>query len=72
MHFSQLLHEIRREYQREHRTYLLSVAITGIQTLIDMSYDIREINNYVDYVNVMTYDFHFYAKSTPWTGKFKL
>lgn len=28
-HFSQLLHEIRREYQREHRTYLLSVAVAA-------------------------------------------
>lgn len=29
IHFSQLLHEIRREYQREHRTYLLSVAVAA-------------------------------------------
>lgn len=28
-HFSQLLHEIRREYQREHRSYLLSVAVAA-------------------------------------------
>lgn len=69
IHFSQLLHEIRREYQREHRTYLLSVAVTGIPTLIDMSYHIQEINDNVDYVNVMSYDYHFYDRFTPWTGE---
>jgi chitinase len=34
LHFSQLLHEIRREYQREHRTYLLSVAVAGEQKIV--------------------------------------
>ncbi|XP_058444872.1 chitinase-3-like protein 2 [Malaya genurostris] len=68
MHFSQLLHEIRREYQREHRTYILSVAVAAPETIAYMSYDVREINSYADYVNIMTYDYHFYAPETPWTG----
>ncbi|XP_053688384.1 chitinase-3-like protein 2 [Sabethes cyaneus] len=68
MHFSQLLHEIRREYQREHRTYILSVAVAAPPTIAYMSYDVREINSYADYVNIMTYDYHFYAAETPWTG----
>lgn len=68
IHFAQLLHEIRREYQREHRTYLLSVAVAAPSVLVDMTYDVREINNYVDFVNIMTYDFNFYSKQTPWTG----
>lgn len=68
-HFSQLLHEIRREYQREHRTYLLSVAVAAPENLVYFGYDIEEINQYADYVNIMTYDFHFYTKETPFTGK---
>lgn len=68
MHFSQLLHEIRREYQREHRTYLLSVAVAAPATIAYLSYDVREINSYADYVNIMTYDYHFYAKEMPQTG----
>lgn len=68
MHFSQLLHEIRREYQREHRTYILSVAVAAPATIAYMSYDVREINSYADYVNIMTYDYHFYAKEMPQTG----
>ncbi|XP_055600421.1 chitinase-like protein 3 [Uranotaenia lowii] len=68
MHFSQLLHEIRREYQREHRTYILSVAVAAQATIAYLSYDVREINNYADYVNIMTYDLHFYTPGTPQTG----
>lgn len=68
MHFSQLLHEIRREYQREHRTYILSVAVAAPAIIVYMSYDVREINNYADYVNIMTYDYHFYSPDTPQTG----
>lgn len=68
IHFAQLLHEIRREYQREHRTYLLSLAVAAPSILVDLTYDVREINNYVDFVNIMTYDFNFYSKQTPWTG----
>lgn len=69
-HFTQLLHEIRREYQREHRTYLLSVAAAALEGIAYFSYDIAELNNYVDYVNLMTYDYHFYTKDTPFTGIF--
>ncbi|XP_055624502.1 chitinase-3-like protein 1 [Toxorhynchites rutilus septentrionalis] len=68
MHFSQLLHEIRREYQREHRTYILSVAVAAPATIAYLSYDVREINSYADYVNIMTYDYHFYSGFTPQTG----
>lgn len=68
IHFAQLLHEIRREYQREHRTYLLSLAVAAPSILVDLTYDVREINDNVDFVNIMTYDFHFYSKQTPWTG----
>uniref|UniRef100_A0A6B2E6R6 Putative chitinase n=1 Tax=Phlebotomus kandelakii TaxID=1109342 RepID=A0A6B2E6R6_9DIPT len=67
-HFSQLLHEIRREYQREHRTYLLTVAVAAPRPIIDVAYDVGEINSYADFINIMTYDYHFYASSSPMTG----
>lgn len=67
-HLSQLLHEIRREYQREHRTYLLSVAVAAPQGIVFYAYDIGEINQYADYVNIMTYDYHFYSRGSPFTG----
>lgn len=67
-HFSQLLREIRMEYIREKRDYLLTVAIAAPQTIVDVSYDVDQINLYVDFANIMTYDFHYYSKFTPFTG----
>lgn len=69
IHFMQLLHEIRREYQREHSIFLLSIAVAAPKVFIDMCYDVNMINENVDYVNIMTYDYHFYTKGTPYTGR---
>ncbi|XP_073834495.1 chitinase-3-like protein [Musca autumnalis] len=68
MHFSQLLYEIRQEYKRERRNYLLSLAVAAPEGISVFSYDVGEINKYADHVNIMTYDFHFYTKGTPFTG----
>lgn len=38
--------------------YLLTVALTPIIYIVELSYDIKSIRNYVDFVNLMTYDFH--------------
>lgn len=67
-HFSQLLREIRLEFIRERRGFVLSVAVAAPKTIVDISYDVSELNKYVDFINVMTYDFHFYSKLTPFTG----
>lgn len=69
IHFMQLLHEIRREYQREHSTYLLSIAVANAAVFVDMCYDVPMINENVDYVNLMSYDYNFYSKGTPYTGR---
>ncbi|XP_049868150.1 chitinase-3-like protein 2 [Pectinophora gossypiella] len=67
-HFSQLLHEIRAEYIREKRPYLLTVAVAAPKTIVDFAYDVDQLNQYVDFVNIMTYDFHYFTKFTPFTG----
>lgn len=67
-HFSQLLYEIRREYIREKRNYLLTVAVAAPEAIVDIAYDVDQINLYADYVNIMTYDFHYFTKYTPFTG----
>lgn len=67
-HFSQLLREIRVEYQREKRNYYLTVAAAAPQVIVDNAYDVDQLDLYTDYVNIMTYDFHFYSKVTPFTG----
>lgn len=67
-HFSQLLREIKAEYIREKKDYLLTVAVAAPQVIVDVAYDVDQINMYADYVNIMTYDFHSYTKFTPFTG----
>lgn len=67
-HFSQLLYEIRTEYRRERRPYLLTVAVAAVEGIAFYAYDIKFINQYVDFVNLMSYDYHFYSKWTPFTG----
>ncbi|GLV38362.1 Chitinase 11 [Carabus blaptoides fortunei] len=70
MHFSQLLNEIRQEIKRhaEKHRFLLTVAVAAPRTIVDNSYDVSYMNEYVDFVNVMSYDYHFYTKLTPYTG----
>lgn len=69
MHFSQLLYEIRQEYVRERRDYLLSVAVAAPEGIALFAYDVAELNKYADHVNLMSYDYHFYTKGTPFTGE---
>lgn len=67
-HFSQLLREIRAEYVREKRNYLLTVAVAAPEFIVDAAYDVDQLDLYTDFVNVMTYDFNFYSATTPFTG----
>ncbi|KAH8396005.1 hypothetical protein KR222_001490, partial [Zaprionus bogoriensis] len=69
MHFAQLLHEIRLEWARERQVQrLLSLAVAAPEGIAYFAYNIREINLYVDHVNLMAYDFHFYREDMPFTG----
>ncbi|KAH8421352.1 hypothetical protein KR009_002639, partial [Drosophila setifemur] len=69
MHLSQLLYEIRTEWRRERRENdILSLAVAAPEGIAIYGYDIRELNLYADYVNLMAYDFHFYREDTPFTG----
>lgn len=69
-HFSELLHEIRQEYDHDHQKYLLSVAVAAPEGIAYFAYDIPTLNKFCDYINVMSYDYHFYSKATPFTGNF--
>ncbi|XP_069703819.1 chitinase-3-like protein 2 isoform X1 [Periplaneta americana] len=68
VHFTQLLMELREELNRRHSKLLVSVAVAAPKPIIDDSYDVIQLADNVDYINVMTYDFHFYVWYLPWTG----
>lgn len=67
-HFSQLLREIRAEYVREKKDYLLTIAAAAVEVMVEYSYDVDQINLYTDFVNIMTYDYHYFTDYTPFTG----
>ncbi len=50
------------------RQLLLSVAVSAIVNVVEGAYDVPEMAKYVDFINLMTYDFHVYSKYWPFTG----
>ncbi len=38
--------------------YLLTAAVSAGKPTIDKAYDIPELSNFLDFINVMAYDFH--------------
>lgn len=51
-----------------HPPFILSMAVSASQNVIDRAYDIRILNQTVDFVSVSTYDFHTYHSYLPFTG----
>lgn len=51
-----LLREL-RDALKPHN-YLLSAAVSAGKKTIDVSYDVKQLNELLDFINVMSYDFH--------------
>ncbi|XP_050302926.1 chitinase-3-like protein 2 [Anthonomus grandis grandis] len=69
MHFTQLLLEIRKTIMRQEKhKFLLTVAVAAPNVIVDFAYDVSYMNDYVDFVNLMSYDYHYYTGVTPFTG----
>ncbi|XP_017550085.2 acidic mammalian chitinase-like [Pygocentrus nattereri] len=61
--FTLLCKDLKEAFAAEARstgqsTLLLSAAVPAIKEIIDDGYEISEIAKYLDFINVMTYDFH--------------
>jgi chitinase len=67
--FVLLLHDLDAVFKDSvrHTKLLLSVAVSPAYTIIVSSYDIPEIHKYVDFINLMSYDFHDYSSIFPFT-----
>ncbi|XP_045466224.1 acidic mammalian chitinase-like isoform X2 [Harmonia axyridis] len=68
VNFIHLLQDIRQNINNSMKKYLISVAVAAPITIVEVSYNIPEINRLVDFVNIMSYDYNFYSWLTPWTG----
>ncbi|XP_041084746.1 acidic mammalian chitinase-like [Polyodon spathula] len=62
-HFSLLVKELLATFEDESKStnrprLLLTAAVAASKEIIDNGYEIAEISKYLDFINVMTYDFH--------------
>ncbi|KAL4002407.1 Glycosyl hydrolases 18 family protein [Acanthocheilonema viteae] len=66
--FSVLIKELRESFDQAKPNLLLSAAVAAPFTIADKAYDVKPLNKYLDYVQIMNYDFHMYSKLKPCTG----
>ncbi|KAM6165218.1 chitinase-3-like protein 1 [Erethizon dorsatum] len=61
-HFTTLIKEMKTEFIKEthpgKEQLLLSAAVSAGKVTIDTSYDIAQISQHLDFISVLTYDFH--------------
>ena len=66
------LQEIRSEFNRHQlitgKALILSTAVAAQITIISISYKPKEIAKYVDFINLMSYDFYIYKWHWPFIG----
>lgn len=56
--FTKLVQELREEFNKQEPPLSLAVALSGYKEVIDKAYEVREISKAVDFMSVMTYDYH--------------
>lgn len=56
--FQSLQKRFTQESKKQKKQFILSVALTPIVYIVSQSYNIKQINGNVDFVNLMTYDYH--------------
>lgn len=67
--FTILLENLKNETaSRNNESYILSVAVAAPEVIIDQSYQIRDMARFVDFINLMSYDYHMYTDYLPLTG----
>lgn len=66
--FQQLLQELHFIYKNPVFNLSISVAVAASKSIIDRSYRVAQMANYVDFVNLMSYDLHSFKWYLPMTG----
>ncbi|XP_054269944.1 mucin-2 isoform X2 [Macrosteles quadrilineatus] len=61
--YAQLVQELREEFDREHEKtgrprLLLTMAVPAGIEYIDKGYDVPKLNRYLDFMNILSYDYH--------------
>jgi len=56
--FTKLMRELREEFEKQEPPLVLAAALSGYKEVIDKAYEVREISQTVDFLSVMSYDYH--------------
>ncbi|KAI5697575.1 hypothetical protein M8J75_012443 [Diaphorina citri] len=61
--YAQLVQELREEFERESEKtgrprLLLTMAVPAGLEYIDKGYDVKKLNKYLDFMNILSYDYH--------------
>ncbi|XP_023243664.1 probable chitinase 10 [Centruroides sculpturatus] len=56
--FSAWIKELREAFNKQNPPLLLTAAVVAAKDKIDQAYDIPVLGQYLDHINIMTYDFH--------------
>ena len=61
--FTQTIRHYRSEFNKEAKStnrsrLLLTAAVAAYRPKIEIGYDVKEISRYLDYINLMSYDYH--------------
>ena len=64
--FASLLREMRTEFDKE--DLMMTAAVSAGYKLIDTSYDIEAMSKSLDFINIMTYDYHGCWEGHDYTG----
>ncbi|CAB0018164.1 unnamed protein product [Nesidiocoris tenuis] len=66
--FSLLIAELRQYVSKEAQHMLLSAAVAAPDLIIQQSYEVGELAKYLDFVSIMSYDYHMFSEFLPLTG----
>jgi len=66
--FVKFLQQLHLIYKNPSNNLLISVAVAAPKSIVDRSYRVAEMAHYVDFINLMGYDFHSFKWYLPLTG----
>ncbi|KAI6177726.1 hypothetical protein M3Y97_00939500 [Aphelenchoides bicaudatus] len=66
--FVQIAKTFRAAFDQSPRRLLLTAAVVAMYNIADLGYNAPELNKYLDYIQIMNYDFHRYSVYRPFTS----
>lgn len=56
--FTKLIQELKKEFDKQSPPLIIAASISGYKEVIDVAYDLTSLGSALDFMSVMTYDYH--------------